>query len=174
MLTRPDLISILEAHANTLRLASVYRILARGSDLAAQFKTIVAAQPSAAFEPSVALLEDRLHLVHCVDQLYLITVRAAVTESFELTKDYCTSTNQQAEFQRQQWYAVFRLIRNCLNHNFRLQFRQVDAKNLPAKWRGVEITQSHEGQALSQAILPPQAAIEWLEELDRFVSNVLQ
>ena len=164
----------LEAHSNNLRLASVLRVLARGHDLAASFKEIVGSKSPTAFEPSLLLLKNKRKLVHSADQLYLAMVRTAVTESLELTRDYCRQTLQTKALKAQDWFNVFRLLRNALNHNFQFEFKPDDLKLLPATWRKITIYPEHQGTELTQKILPPDVAIEWLAELDTFISEELQ
>lgn len=112
--------------------------------------------------------------MHSVDQLYLAIVRTAVTESFELTRDYCRKTKQTESLKSQQWFTAIRLIRNALNHNFHFDFSPSDLAELPAKWGPIVIEAKLGGTELTRAILPPEAAIEWLAELDEFVSHSLQ
>ena len=164
----------LEAHSNNLRLASVFRVLARGHDLAAPFKAIVGNKSPTAFAPSLLLLKNKTKLIHSVDQLYLATVRTAVTESLELTRDYCRKTSQTKVLSAQDWFTVFRLLRNALNHNFHFEFTSNDRKFLPATWRTITITAEHNGTELTQTLLPPNVAMEWLAALDQFISEKLQ
>ena len=174
MPTKAVLSETLEAHSNNLRLASVFRLFARGHDLATPFEAIVGSQSSAAFAPSLLLLKSKTKLIQAVDQLYLAMVRTAVAESFELTRDYCRNTTQTKALKAQDWFSVFRLLRNALNHNFRFEFRPEDLKLLPATWREITITAEHGGTDLTQKVLPPDVAIEWLAELDSFISEGLQ
>ena len=174
MRTKVVLSETLEAHSNNLRLASVFRVLARGHDLAKAFEAIVGNKSPAAFTPSLLLLKSKTKLIHSVDQLYLAMVRTAVTESLELTRDYCRKTTQTKALKAQDWFNVFRLLRNALNHNFHFEFTPEDLKVLPATWRMVTVTAAHDGTELTQKVLPPDAAIEWLAELDHFISEGLQ
>ena len=173
MPSKSVLFETLQAHSENLRLANVFRVLARGHDLHAAFGLLVADKSSTAFGPSIQLLKNKRKLVHSVDQLYLAIVRSAVTESLELTRDYCKQTKQTKLLKAQEWYTVLRLVRNALNHNYRFEFRPGDFKELPATWGGISIEAGHHGSEITQKILPPGAAIEWLSELDEFISRVL-
>lgn len=174
MISKLALTGTLEAHSESIRLASVFRILARGHDLHSAFEAIVRGKSPAAFQPSLQLLKNKKKLIHSIDQLYLATVRAAVTESLELTRDYCRRTEQTKNLKAQSWYTVFRLIRNALNHNFCFEFRPKDLKDLPASWNSITIEASLNGTELTQVFLPPNVAIEWLVELDEFISRGLR
>lgn len=173
MHSKLSVIEALQAHSENLRLASVFRVLARGHDLHAAFGAIVAEKSAAAFGPSLQLLEDKRKLAHSVDQLYLAVVRAAVTESFELTRDYCRKTKQTKSLKAQKWFTVIRMIRNALNHNFHFRFSSDDLLELPASWGPIIIDAELEGKELTQTILPPETAIAWLAELDEYVSRGL-
>lgn len=174
MTSKLALSGTLEAHSENLRLASVFRVLARGHDLHAAFETIVRGKSPTAFQPSLQLLKNKNKLVHSIDQLYLATVRTAVTESLELTRDYCRKTKQTKNLKAQSWFTVFRHIRNALNHNFCFEFRPEDLKELPATWNSITIEANLHGTELTQFMLPPSVAIEWLAELDEFISTTLQ
>ena len=94
MRSKSELIGVFEAHANNLRLAYVFRVLARSTDLASAFGETVASENSTAFQPSLLLLQDSPRLVHSVDRLYLAVMRTAETEALDLTRDYCKLTEQ--------------------------------------------------------------------------------
>lgn len=173
LLGKSDLIGTLEVHANSLRLASVFRVLARSSDLAATFRPLVASTRLTAFQPLITLLEDNARLIHSADQLYFTVVRSAVTESLDLTRDYCRSTNQTALLKSQPWFHMFRIFRNAPNHNFRLEFKLDDLKMLPLSWKTLTIKATHNLQELTQGHLPPSAAIDWMADLDDFASTQL-
>lgn len=173
MVTKFTLIGTLEAHANNLRLANVLRVVARGGDLASTFKGLVGAKPATAFGTAIAMLEDKSKLVHVSEQLYLTLLRAAISESLELARDYCRTTSQVQLLKTQPWFTVFRLLRNALDHNFRFHFKPEDLKLLPVKWQSIELTAQLEGAELTQSHLPPSAAIDWLSQLDEFISNTL-
>jgi hypothetical protein len=174
MTSKLALSGTLETHSQNLRLASVFRVLARSHDLHAAFEAIVQAKPPTAFQHSLQLLKNKNELIHSIDQLYLAIVRTAVTESLELTRDYCRKTNQTKNLKAQSWFTVFRLIRNALNHNFHFEFKPEDLKELPATWNSITLEANFHGTAITQAILPPSVAIEWLAELDEFISTGLQ
>ena len=174
MTSKLALSGTLETHSQNLRLASVLRVLARGHDLHAAFEAIVLGKSPAAFQPSLQLLKNKKKLIHSIDQLYLDIVRTAVTESLELTRDYCRKTKQTKNLKAQSWFTVFRLIRNALNHNFHFEFKPEDLKELPATWNSITLDANLHGTEMTQSILPPSVAIEWLAELDEFISTGLQ
>ena len=174
MPSKSTLSQVLDTHADNLRLASVFRVLARGHNLHAAFEAIVEDKTPAAFAPSLQLLKNKRKLVHTVEQLYLAIVRTAVTESLELTRDYCRETKQTKTLKAEEWFTVFRLIRNALNHNFHFEFSESDLKELPATWRTIIIDSALNGTEFTRSALPPDLAIEWLAELDAFISNRLK
>ncbi|WP_223510908.1 hypothetical protein [Pseudomonas sp. BF-R-05] len=173
MLRKIDLIGSIQVHADNLRLASVLRLLARGTDLAATLQPIIEGACPTAFQPSKTLLENKPKLIRSADQLYLTLVRAAVTESLELTRDYCSETNQSGVLESQHWFHIFRIFRNALNHNFKMDFCKYDRTLLPLAWKNLSIEVGDNFKVLTQELLPPNAAIDWLSDLENFILNQL-
>ncbi len=174
MISKLTLTQSLEAHADNLRLANVFMVLGRGHDLHAAFEVLVSGKSPTAFGPSLQILKDKKRLVHTVDQLYFAIVRTAVTECLDLTRDYCRNTKQTKTLKAQNWFTVFRLIRNALNHNFHFEFKPDDCKELPATWKSITIDIGHNKTELTQKTLPSSVAIDWLAELDEFISKNLR
>jgi len=173
MLTKNDLIGILDVHANNLRIASVLRLLSRGSDLEAEFRKVIGQTQPAGFQPSLLLLGDKPRFIHSVDELYRTIVRTAVTEAFELTSDYCDTTKQTALLQSQPWYHLIKIIRNALNHNFRLEFKGKVQSLLPLSWNTITISRDMEGYYLTYENFPPEVALDWLCELGVLINKRL-
>ena len=100
-------------------------------------------------------------------------IRALIKESFELVKDYCTQTSQNAAFRAQPWYHFARIIRNCLSHNFRIQFSRYDKSLLPLTWNGRTINASMDGQDLPLEFLSYAGSWELFMEFRIFSQNEL-
>jgi hypothetical protein len=75
-------------------------------------------------------------------------IRALIKESFELIKNYCDETNQDSKFKAKSWYQFARIIRNCLSHNFKFEFRKYDTALLPVTWKSRTINASMDGKHL--------------------------
>ena len=176
MTTKIELIGVLEAHADSIRLSNTLRVLARATDLHALFNTVIDAssQNLVGFQKTLQLLADQPKLLHSVNQLYLTILSATITETLDLTRDYCRSTDQTKILKAQPWFQVFRICRNALNHNFLIEFTKEDRTMLPVEWNGVRIDASLENRQLSLGVLPLDKAMEWLEELEHFISTDLQ
>jgi hypothetical protein len=175
MVSKSNLMDVLDAHANNLRLVSVLRLLARQGDLEANFRSLIDGENLTRFQPTIQLLNDKAKLIHSADQLYLTVIRSAVTESFDLTRKYCESTSAEktALLKSQSWFHMFRTFRNAFNHDFRISFRPADLKLLPFSWGGLALDFSHNNEAISLKHLPLGAAIDWLNVLRDFVSKEL-
>ena len=173
MLSKQELTGILEVHANNLRIANVFRVLSRGTNLASAFREIVDSKSPIVFQPTFSLLEDRAKLTHSVDQLYFALMRTSITEALDLTREYCRLTNQVSILKEQPWFHLFRIFRNSLNHNFKLDLKKDDLKHLPLSWRTITVTESEQGRELTLNILPPEIAIDWLIEVDEFINTRL-
>lgn len=106
-------------------------------------------------------------------QLYDCVHRAALKELFEVTKLYCEATDQSDLLVTQSWYQFWRILRNSLSHDFRLQFREYDKKQLPIRWGTVKLDASMEGKDLTQGMLSREELVAFLEHVDDFIANKL-
>ena len=176
MVTKNKLLGVLESHADNIRLVNIVRVLARKGNLNESFSVAIGEDgiKKDAFHKSLHLLANVDKLTHTTEELYKTVIRAAVTESFELSRDYCEKNNQQELFETQPWFQVFRLLRNALNHNFMFEFRKFDKTLLPCRWNSITIDISLDNKELSLNVLPVTAALEWLECLEEFITNELQ
>src|ERR1700686_1247477 len=50
-------------------------------------------------------------------------VKDAITQTFEMIRDYCDATDQLVAMRSQPWYYFSRLIRNSMSHDYTLSFR---------------------------------------------------
>lgn len=175
MLEKNDLLGVIEAHAQNIRLVNILRVLTLKGNLSKSFYEIIGeeAAKSPSFIKTFQLLENTNKLIHTADQLHLLTIRSAVSECYELTRDYCKKTNNYQNLQNQPWFDVIRIIRNTMNHNFLIEFKDKDRERLPFQWKEIMIDISMENQELSYKIFPVSAALEWLEALENFITHEL-
>lgn len=92
----------------------------------------------------------------------LTLMRSATTEVFELLKAYCQQSNQLQTMESEPWFKFIRLVRNALNHDFKLRFSSSDLQSLPIEWNGIQITEKDNGQEVTLDHLPLSAVEEWL------------
>lgn len=175
MLEKNGLLDIIEAHAQNIRLVNIVRVLTLKSDLAKSFYEIIdkEAIQNPGFTKSILLLENTDNLIHTVKQLYWMAVRTAVTECFELTRNYCIKTKQGHIMEKQTWFRVVKILRNALNHDFCINFGKYDMPLLPLEWKEIRLDISMDKQELSHKIFPESAAFEWLETLENFINDEL-
>ncbi|WP_345970192.1 hypothetical protein WCX72_00080 [Sulfurimonas sp. HSL1-6] len=175
MLNKRELLGVIESHANNIRLVSVLRVLARRGNLGESFRVAVGEDTinNNGLRKSLQLLGDTGKLTHTADQLYFTAVRSAISEAFELTKDYCANSNQTQKMEAQPWFYVFRILRNAINHNFIIKFGKYDPPRLPLEWGTITLEASMENQELSLNMLPVADALDWLECLEEFIINEL-
>jgi len=100
-------------------------------------------------------------------------IRTLIKESFELVKNYCCETDQNPKFNAQPWYHFARMIRNCLSHNFRFEFRKYDKTLLPVTWSSRTIDASMDGKHLALKFFGYVETWELFMEYQRFVRNEL-
>lgn len=176
MISKAELLGVFEAHANNIHLVRTLQVIARATDLHLALRSVIEMlnKNPVGLQKPLQLLADRPKLLHSVDQLHLTIVRTVITEVFELTKDYCYTTGQIKALNEQPWFDVLRMCRNTFNHNFQFKFNKKDQKMLPIEWSGIQIDATLEGKQISLSIFSLAAAMEWLEELEVFVSTKLQ
>lgn len=100
-------------------------------------------------------------------------IRALIKESFELIKNYCNETNQDSKFKTEPWYQFARIIRNCLSHNFKFEFRRYDKTLLPITWKSRSIDASMDGKYLELKFFGYIETWELFMEYQKFVENEL-
>lgn len=92
-------------------------------------------------------------------------VKDAITQSFEMIRDYCDDTNQVPLLRAQPWYHFTRVVRNSMSHNYTLSFRMPNGAVLPDQSlqfsdRRIELRNAMEGHELDFDILPFKYALE--------------
>jgi len=100
-------------------------------------------------------------------------LRAVVKESFELIKNYCDASSQASSFIGQPCYQFARIIRNCVSHNFRFEFREYDKSLLPVSWKGRSITSALDGTYLELSFFGCAEAWQLFTEMKDFAANTL-
>jgi len=174
-MTKNELISQLENAKNTyiLGLAAislfsnekVYPIL---DESHAKFGTY-----TVEFKQVKNLLTKPTDLGIAVKEFLTSQIRALIKESFELIKNYCDQTNQISKFKAKPWYQFARMIRNCLSHNFKFEFRDYDKRLLPVSWKGKTIDVSMDGSHLELKFFGYVESWETFMEYQTFVNNEL-
>jgi hypothetical protein len=101
-------------------------------------------------------------------------IRILIKETFELIKDYSKKTKQEQTLKSQNWYEFARIIRNCLSHNFKIQFSNYDKKLLPLRWNNKTIDTSFDNTYLQLSFFGYVEAWELFNKMYLFVKNSLQ
>ncbi|HEC35169.1 MAG TPA: hypothetical protein ENI39_01385 [Anaerolineae bacterium] len=125
------------------------------------------------FDQVANLLRDENDRSIAVKEFLKMLLRALIKESFELIKDYCEDTGQSALFKSEPWYQFARMIRNCLSHNFRFEFKNYDKSLLPVTWRTRTITLSMDGQPLGLRFFGYVQTWELFQDFQDFAENRL-
>jgi hypothetical protein len=86
-----------------------------------------------------------------------------VKDSFELARHHAKRAVAFDTLRIQPWYHFCRLIRNCIGHNYILDFKPADLALLPVTWRGRSITAAMNNQEL------PLNFFGYVEAWDLFV-----
>ena len=108
-----------------------------------------------------------------LNEFIKMLIRALVKESFEIIKNYCDASSQSSSFTGQPWYQFARMMRNCLSHNFRFEFRKYDMSLLPVKWKDCNLTSAMDGTYLELSTFGYGEAWELFTEMKSFAENIL-
>jgi hypothetical protein len=128
---------------------------------------------SLSFNQVANLLRKREDKEIAVKEFTKMLLRALVKESFELIKGYCNVSKQTSSFTSQPWYQFARMIRNCLSHNFRFEFKKYDKGLLPVSWKGKTITAAMDRSYLELSFLGYVEAWELFSEMNSFAETTL-
>lgn len=176
MMTKDDLLDIFRTCHNNCKLVYAVIVLFGHKDMAQFFTAWKAklALPTEYYNSELLpLLYDRQVLKHAFGQLYDTVHRAALTDVFEVTKAYCGSTGQEKILQQQPWYQFWRILRNCLSHDFIFKFRDYDRDKLPVTWDGLTLDETREGTQLTHGEFPREKFWDFLGEVKVFIENNL-
>ena len=125
------------------------------------------------FHQVATLLADSTDRSLALKEFATMLIRGLLKESFEIVRTYTKSTQQSTKFKAQSWFHFFRLIRNCVSHNFHFEFRESDKKLLPVSWGGRTIDNSLDHQPLKIAFLGYDGVWDLFSELMLFVDEHL-
>jgi hypothetical protein len=125
------------------------------------------------FQQVAELLESRPDREIALKEFTLMLMRGILKESFEVVRAYAEANQQYAKMQAQPWFHFFRLIRNCVSHNFHFEFTKSDKKQLPISWRGRTIEESLDDKPLEIAFLGYDGMWDLFSELVSFSNDQL-
>lgn len=108
-------------------------------------------------------------------EFFSMLLRNLLKESFESIKNYCEGSNQFSLFQQQDWYQFARMTRNCLSHDFSVDYKKDKRilKLLPINWNGRSFTLDMDGKPLNTSFIGINFALKLYEEMKAFVENLL-
>lgn len=175
-MTKSDLLGIFRTSINNCKLAYASLLLFSHEDMASFYGEWSARLdiPRPFDETEIlALLNDREVSQIAFGQLYETVHRAAFKELFEVTKNYCEQTTQRQKLQRQSWFQFWRIIRNCLSHDFKFHFNDYDLTKLPVRWKTVTIDQTFEGKSLTHGDISREELLTFLNDVSDFIDNNL-
>ena len=110
------------------------------------------------------VFEDNDLLKSATVQFRNAVLRNCMKELFDQVKLYGRQTNQMQVIEAAPWYEFLRIVRNCLSHDMKLQFRSYDWKQLPISWSGLTIdTSMHNSQLPMCGFLSREKALELVD-----------
>lgn len=125
------------------------------------------------FRQVAALLESKLDREMALKEFTTMLIRGLLKESFETVLAYAKSNQQSAKLKAQPWFQFFRLIRNCVSHNFHFEFGDYDKALLPVSWDGRTIDVSLNDKPLEIAFLGYEGVWDLFSEIDDFANDLL-
>lgn len=98
-------------------------------------------------------------------------MRMLLKESFEMVRKYAIEHSLKAKLRSQEWFQVARMLRNCLSHSFKFEFKPYEFGLLPVAWNGLEITSAMHNQYLLMGDFNPAFLRELVLEFREFIKN---
>ena len=99
-------------------------------------------------------------------------LRNCMKELFEQVKLYGRKTNQKQVIEAAPWFQFLRIVRNCLSHDMKLQFRSYDLKQLPISWSGLTIDESMQNSQLPmREFLSREKALELVDAVINYLET---
>ena len=174
-MTKGELIGIFRTAKNNYRLIYVLMVLISQEDVMLDFMSLYKKldEKVKILDGIVPLLLDRKVLIHSVEQLHMTVQRAVIKELFEGVKAYCKSTKQSDILKSQDWYQLWRIIRNCFSHDYRFRFKDHDKKFLPISWKGIELNERMDGELITIRHLSYENIWALVDEVETFIKNKL-
>jgi hypothetical protein len=174
-MTKDDLIGIFRTEKNHYRLAYVLIAQTSQDDVMNDFL-----QSYQNIDPKLKVIDgierlilDKNALKIAVDQFHMTILRAIIKELFAVIKIYCKSTSQDNLLYSQDWYQLWRIIRNCFSHDFHFRFNNHDKKFLPISWKGIEIGEEMDGEQMTISHFSYENLWSLINEVEAFVKNEL-
>lgn len=174
-MTKDDLIGIFRTAKNNYRLIYVLMVQTSQDDVMSDFIHLYQHldEKVKVIDGIKALLLDKNVLKIAVEQLHMTIQRAVVKELYETVKTYCKNTSQNDLLQSQDWYQLWRIIRNCFSHDFHFQFNKHDKKYLPISWKGIEFREDMDGKPITIGHLSFEKMWVLINEVEVFIKNKL-
>jgi|GEM_PF-1010188 len=106
---------------------------------------------SVQFAQVADLMRVPVHRDDAIKSFSIMLMCSLVKDTFELVKHHAETKGLDDDLKGQAWYHFARLVRNCLGHNFILEFNGHDVALMPVAWRGRTLTAAMNGQELPLA-----------------------
>jgi hypothetical protein len=174
-MTKDELLGIFRTAKNNYRLVYIILIQTGQDDVMAGFlylyqhldkkvKVIDGIEP---------LILDKKVLKMAVEQLHITILRSIVKELFEVMKGYCEASGEIDLLKSQNWYQLWRIIRNSFSHDFHFRFGQHDKKFLPISWNGIEIREDMDGKKVTTGHLSYDKVWKLINVVEIFINSKL-
>ncbi|NJK51786.1 MAG: hypothetical protein HC936_01500 [Leptolyngbyaceae cyanobacterium SU_3_3] len=156
LLLREDSFSVLESLLCVLTDSSI-SFISDTSQIHEQFKGVqfplkVAPYPLA--EAAKYIKDsDKRQRENIQREFFMMLLEVLLKESFEVIKNYCQNSNKLHLFKQQDWYDFARIVRNCLSHNFLVEYKNnQEKKKITHLLEGKELYSRYGWQASSNKL----------------------
>jgi hypothetical protein len=131
-----------------LGLASIALLTAESSQAQLRSDKAVFGGFAVEFAQIADLMRVAGHRDDAVKSFLIMLMCSLVKDTFELVKHHSKKRRIADALKAQGWYQYARLVRNCIGHNFILEFKKEDLAAMPIRWRQSELTAAMNGQQL--------------------------
>ena len=94
------------------------------------------------------LLANPKNHLESVKQFSVVLLRDLITMGFQLLEERCEAVDVMKDLKATSFYQFARIIRNCVSHNFRIEYGNFDRSLMPLSWRGLTLTLPMDGGPL--------------------------
>lgn len=137
-----------------------------------EYYSAIAEHPEAQFGYIKYIFKDYSLLKHATNELRKSVLRNCLKEIFETLMSELVSGNQKEILIKAPWYQFLRIVRNSLSHDFHLQFRKSDKKELPVTWSDLTISIDMDGKYLPMAgFLSRAKAQQLIDEIIDYIEK---
>jgi hypothetical protein len=126
---------------------------------------------SVQFDQVRELLSNQSTRDESVKAFLVMLMCTLIKDSFELTRHHAKKAGLFSLLRSQSWYQFCRIIRNCIAHNYIIEFNSTDLSILPITWHDRSITAAMNNQELPLSFFGYAQAWQLFTEIRTFAET---